>query len=235
MQQHRRLPGPITAYILMWAAEMLTAYVHYVDLCINEVTRLASSNTPLLATSESAGHVGGNVPGFERLECLWRCLHAVKSWLDVFYTVSPAAYVGFPFFYWFQLVRCVVILKHLSTFEDPAWHCQAVHNTVDMLRLLEWMAEKAELASKEAGEQSDGDLFQQVSKMLRLSQAWVNAKRKAAAQAAEGPSSNHSDGPTLATADDDMADSNQTFWMNAFEAGDQSWFEGFLGWSPGTL
>lgn len=202
---------------------------------MNEITGLATSSTPVLATSESAGHVSGDMPGFGRLESLWRCLYAVKSWLDVFYTLTPAAYVGLPFFCWFELVLCLVILKHLSTFEDPAWNCQTVHDTVDMLHILDWMAEKAELASKEAGEQSEDDLFQQVSRMLRISQAWVNAKRKAATQATEGPSSNHIDGPTSATAGDVMVDSSPAAWMSAFEAGDNSWSEEFLGWSPGTL
>ncbi len=213
---------------------MLTAHAHYVDLCINEMTRLASSDAPLLTTLESTGNVYGDVLGFERIESLWRCLHAAKSWLDAFYTISPSAYVGFPFFYWFQLVRCVVILKHLSTFEDPAWDRHAVYKTVDMLRLLEWMADKAELASQEAGEQSDDDLFQRVSKMLRLSKGWIDAKRKAASQAEE-PISVHNDTAGLATADGHMADPNQMPWLHAFESGDETWLETYFGWSPGTL
>ena len=202
---------------------------------MNEVTGLATSSIPVLATPESAGHMGGDMPGFGRLESLWRCLHAAKSLLDAFYTLPAATYVGLPFFYWFQLVRCVVILKHLSTFEDPAWNCQAVHDAVDMLHLLDWMAEKAELASKEAGEQSEDDLFQQLLKMLRISRAWVNAKRQAATQMTAESSSNHFERSTVAAPDDGIADSSLAPWMSAFEAGDNSWFEDFMGWSPGTL
>lgn len=211
---------------------MLTAYAHYVELCINEVTRLASSQDPLLPTPGSFDGPGSSMTGFEHIECLWRSLYAVKSWLDVFYTISPAAYMGFPFFIWFQLVRCIVILKHLSTFDDPAWDCQAVRNTVDMLKLLEWMAEKAELASQEAGERSDNDLFRRVSKMLRLSQRWVIAKQRAAAQEPEGFTSLYSDRPTLAPAEDDMMDLTEMAWMDALKSGDGTWLEEVLGWSP---
>ena len=199
--------------------------MHYVDLCINEVTRVASSDAPLLIIPES-GSVDDNVASFERLDCLWRCLHAVKSWLDVFFTISPTAYVGFPFFYWFQLVRCIIILKHLSTFNDPAWDPQVVKNTVDIQQVLEWMAEKAELASKESGEQSDDNLFQQVSIMLRKSQEWINARQKRP----EGATSNNGD--VSFTRNDDMTDLNQMPWMDAFESRDDSWFEGYFGWSP---
>ncbi|PYH97320.1 hypothetical protein BO71DRAFT_396305 [Aspergillus ellipticus CBS 707.79] len=216
-------------------ADMLTAYSHYVELCINEVTRLASSEDPLLPNPGTGDGSSGSMAGFEHLECLWRSLYAVKSWLDVFYTIPPAAYVGFPFFFWFQFVRCLVILKHLSTFDDPAWDLQAVRNTVDMHALLDWMAEKAELASQEAGERSDDDLFRRVGRMLRMSQRWVIAKQRAATQAAEGSTSLYSDGPDLAPAEEDMLDMTDMAWMDALESGDGTWLEEVLGWSPTVL
>jgi hypothetical protein len=213
---------------------MLTAHAHYVELCINEVTRLASSEAPLLPKSASGGGPSGSMAGFEHIECLWRSLYAVKSWMDAFYTIPPTAYVGFPFFFWFQLVRCVVILKHLSTFDDPAWDCEAVRNTVDMHIIMDWMAEKAELASQVAGEQSDDDLFRRVANMLRLSQRWVIAKQRAASQTTEeGSSSFYSDGgPGFAPVGDDMMSLDEIAWMNAIESGDGTWLEEVLGWSP---
>jgi hypothetical protein len=215
---------------------MLTAHAHYVELCINEATRLASSEDPLpTMTRPGPGAGSGSTAGFEHLECLWRSLYTVKSWLDVFRTIPPGAYVGFPFFFWFQLVRCIVILKHLSTFDDPAWDAQAVRDTVDMLTLLDWMAEKAELASREAGERSDDDLFRRVGKMLRLSQNWVVAKQTAAAQVAERSTSLYSDGPGLEPAAEDIMDLTGLEWMNALESGDGSWLEEALGWSPMAL
>lgn len=144
-------------------------------------------------------------------------------------------YIGFPFFFWFQLVRCIIILKHLSTFEDPAWDCQAVQNTVDMLWLLDWMAEKVELASVEAGEQSDDDLLRQMAKMLRLSQGWIRMRRQATNQAAEGHTTVHGDGLSLATADENMTDPNQMAWINGLQSGDELWFEDFFGWSSETV
>ncbi|PYI11735.1 hypothetical protein BO78DRAFT_413544 [Aspergillus sclerotiicarbonarius CBS 121057] len=207
--------------------DMLTAHAHYVELCMTEVTRAACSQDPLPMPET------GSTTGFEPLESLWRALYAAKSWLDVFYTIPPAAYVGFPFFFWFQLVRCVVILKHLSTFDDPAWDRQAVRNTVGMLTLLEWMAEKAELASQEAGERSDDDLFRRVGRMLRLSQRWVIAKQRAATQAA-GSIPPYDEEP-LATAGDDILNAPEMAWMDALESGDGTWFEEVLGWSPTAL
>ncbi|PWY94619.1 hypothetical protein BO94DRAFT_509208 [Aspergillus sclerotioniger CBS 115572] len=207
--------------------DMLTAHAHYVELCINETTRLACSEDPIHISGS------GSTTGLEPLECLWRSLYAVKSWLDVFYTIPPATYVGFPFFFWFQLVRCIVILKHLSTFDDPMWDRQAVRNTIDMSTLLEWMTEKAELASQEAGERSEDDMFRRVSRLLRLSQRWVIERQRAATQA-KGYTTLYCDEP-LATAADEMADATDMAWMNALESGDGTWLEEVLGWSPIVL
>ncbi|RMJ24382.1 hypothetical protein PHISP_04751 [Aspergillus sp. HF37] len=217
--------------------DMLIGHAHYVELCISEATRLASSEDPLppISRPDAGAGASGSTAGFEHIESLWRSLYAVKSWLDVFHAIPPSAYVGFPFFFWFQLVRCIVILKHLSTFDYPAWDTQAARDSVDMLTLLAWMAEKAELASREAGERADDDLFRRVGKMLRLSQNWVVAKQKAAAQAEEASNSLYTGGPDLGPAGEDMMDLPELEWMNALGSGDGSWLEEVLGWSPMTL
>ena len=189
--------------------------------------RLATSQEPLLAPPDPTDSQGGHAPEFERISCLWRCVHAAKAWLDVFYVIPPAVYVGFPWFCWFQLIRCLIILKHLSTFDDPAWDPNIVYSTVDMLSICDKIADKAEDASRDSGEQGPDDLFRQVASVLRRCQAWVHARQRAAAQAAEGP--------VLAGANDFMAEVDQMPWMEALESGNESWFEDFLGWSPGTL
>ena len=50
-------------------------------------------------------------------------------------------------------------LKNFSILEDPAVDRQAVQNTVDLMHVLDWIIQKLELASVEAGESSDNDLF----------------------------------------------------------------------------
>ncbi|KAI1267993.1 hypothetical protein F5Y18DRAFT_377094 [Xylariaceae sp. FL1019] len=207
--------------------EILLVYAHYVDLCISEATRLASSEAPLLATGQPPGAMGGELSGFEKIECLWRSVHAINSWLDAFKTVAPATYVGMPFFYWFQFVRCVILAKHLMTFRDPAWDPQTVYNTFDLIGVLGWLATKMELASKEAGEQSDDDLFRRLGRMLRNSLAWIDAKRNTADGETAGSACVFtSSNENIATGSIDSA------WMEGVQLGDDAWFEEYLGWSP---
>ena len=155
-------------------ADILIAHVHYIDLCINETAHTANSDAPLLLTLAASN--SSSTPGFERLECLWRSVNAVKSWLDIFFTLSPSACAGFSFIFWAQQSRCLVILYRLSTLADPAWDRQAVRDTVNLLFVLDRIADKLEQTSSEAGERSNDDLFMQISRMTRMFRAQASAK-----------------------------------------------------------
>lgn len=137
---------------------------------------------------------------------------------------------------WFQLVRCIVLLKHLSTFEDPAWDRDAVRQEVDMLALLEWMGEKAEMASLEAGEGSDDDLFRRVGRMLRLAREWVVKKMRGEVGGdglvSEENSAGSNEGSSGTMGIDMDMDMTDMAWMHALESGDGGWLEEVLGWSP---
>ena len=98
--------------------EFIIAQIHYVELSINEAAHTANSDAPLLTATGIDGT--GHVSDFERIECLWRSVSAIKSWLDIFLSLPPSEFRGFSFLFWAQMARCVVILYRLSTLEDPA-------------------------------------------------------------------------------------------------------------------
>ncbi|RAH56054.1 C6 transcription factor [Aspergillus piperis CBS 112811] len=225
--------------------DLLHLQTHYTSLLLHETPRLTSSSTPLLSSTTSPSP----------LTTLIHSLQAIKSWLSTFQTLPAQTITGFPFFMWFQLVRCIVLLKHLSTFEDPAWDRDIVRQEVDMLNLLEWMGEKAEMASVEAGEMSDDDLFRRVGRMLRLAREWV--VRKVRGEADVGISGDGStEGNRVMSGDEDRSggsgvgsssggggdgssgmtgmdlDMTDMAWMHALESGDGGWLEEVLGWSP---
>ncbi|BCS11645.1 C6 transcription factor [Aspergillus luchuensis] len=223
--------------------DLLHLQTHYTSLLLHETPRLTSSSTPLLSPTTAPSP----------LTTLIHSLQAIKSWLSTFQILPAQTITGFPFFMWFQLVRCIVLLKHLSTFEDPAWDRDIVRQEVDMLDLLVWMGEKAEMASIEAGEMSDDDLFRRVGRMLRLAREWVVRKVRGEADvgisgdestdgnrvmsgdedrsegSGEGSSGGGGDGSGMTGMDLDMTD---MAWMHALESGDGGWLEEVLGWSP---
>ncbi|XRM45614.1 hypothetical protein ABZX51_008695 [Aspergillus tubingensis] len=230
---------------------LLHLQTHYTSLLLHETPRLTSSSTPLLSPTTTTITTD---PIPHPLTTLIHSLQAIKSWLSTFQTLPAQTITGFPFFMWFQLVRCIVLLKHLSTFDDPAWDRDAVRQEVDMLELLEWMGEKAEMASIEAGETSEDDLFRRVGRMLRLAREWVVRKVRGEVDGSwsgggstngdgvgsgdgdgsggsgEGSSSGSGgDSSGIMGMDPDMTD---MAWMHALESGDGGWLEEVLGWSP---
>ncbi|PYH72858.1 fungal specific transcription factor domain-containing protein, partial [Aspergillus vadensis CBS 113365] len=229
--------------------DLLLLQTHYTSLLLHETPRLTSSSTPLLSPTTT---ITTTTTAPSPITTLIHSLQAIKSWLSTFQTLPAPTITGFPFFMWFQLVRCIVLLKHLSTFEDPAWDRDAVRQEVDMLELLEWMGEKAEMASVEAGEISDDDLFRRVGRMLRLAREWVVRKVRGEVDgwvpgdgstngdgavsglsggSTEGSSGGGGGGDSSGVMGMDM-DMTDMAWMHALESGDGGWLEEVLGWSP---
>lgn len=120
----------------------MLAHLYSTELTINEI---ALSNAPIISNNSD----------FQRLESLYACLNSIKSWFDVFFTIPPAAYIGFPFSVCSQLVHCLVALYRLSTLDDPAWDNDIVRNTANLLLILDQVANNIRQVTELAGLDSD--------------------------------------------------------------------------------
>ncbi|KAH8700254.1 hypothetical protein BGW36DRAFT_405529 [Talaromyces proteolyticus] len=162
--------------------EIIIMYLHYAELSIYETVHTV--NPDILSTSGSDFIPVGSAPtlGFERLECHWRSLGAIKSWLDVFFTLPPSVCVGFSFPFWAQMVRCLVVLYRLSICLDSARDQPTVRQTVDLLAVLDRIADKIRRTAVEAGEKSPNELFSQIVRIMKRFQAWAAARLEPAPQ-----------------------------------------------------
>ena len=199
--------------------------MHYIELCINEASHTANSGDPILPTPAAGNSIC--TPSFERLECLWASVNAIKLWLDAFFTLPPSACLGFSFIFWAQLSRCLVTLYRLSTSADPSWDCQAVRNTVDLLVALDRIADRLEMINNEAGEGSNDGLFVQIFKMGRLFRAWAAVKMASEGEG-EGEAAWPYGGCTSTGAGDNMADLNPLM-MQSLDFGNDMWLQEVLG------
>ncbi|PCG90497.1 Hypothetical protein PENO1_055370 [Penicillium occitanis (nom. inval.)] len=157
--------------------DILISYSQYVELYIDQASRTLTPD--VLQPNTSGGQINDAstlLPGYERIDSLWKSVESIKVWLEAFYRIPPSDCIGLPFHFWSQVIRCTAILKHLSTLDDPGWDCQAVRKTVNIVSVLQWIPEKLDMTSKEAGLQSDDDLFKLLSKLLTRSREWVAAR-----------------------------------------------------------
>ncbi|KAI1306632.1 hypothetical protein F5Y03DRAFT_136079 [Xylaria venustula] len=215
----------------IYQKDILNIYVQYVELYINQLAYSVSFESPLLDISRQ-GTGGGLLPGFQRLECLWRSVECIKLWLDNFYKVSPSELVGFPFHFWAQMIQCITILKYLSVLADPNWDCQAVRNTVDLISTMDGITQQLDIASKEPDLQHDDSLFQLISRLLCRCRAWADAwwnytppiqnTNEDSYQIAEPSSAGHRQ---------IVPDLDQMVWMQSMDLDDDGWIESILGGS----
>jgi len=111
-------------------SETLLLYLHSTELTIYEI---ALSRTPLLLTTS---------PAFPRLDSLYACLHATKSWFDLFLSIPAGAYIGFSTAILMQMAHCVIMPYRLSTFDDAEWDHTLVRETLDFSSVLDALVQR---------------------------------------------------------------------------------------------
>ncbi|KAI1145568.1 hypothetical protein F4825DRAFT_443547 [Nemania diffusa] len=208
--------------------DTLIIYGQYVELYINQLAYSISFDSPLLDVSGlSTGD--GLLPGFERLECLWRSVECIKFWLDSFYKISPAELVSLPFHFWSQMIQCITILKYLSTLADPAWDCQAVRNTVDLIATMDCITQKLDIASKEPGLQCDDSLFQLLSRLLCKCRAWADAWWSFTPQISDPEATSFQTTETGSAGHSHFVpDLDQMVWMQSIDLENDQWLDSVL-------
>lgn len=91
-----------------------------------------------------------------RLECLFECHKATKSWMDVFLGISPAEYVGFSSSTYMNMGRCLISTYRLATCEHPEWDWEVLNEHFDVSLVLAKAANNFAQVKQAADLTSDG-------------------------------------------------------------------------------
>lgn len=73
----------------------------------------------------------------QRIDAMYSCLRAVRSWHDLFFAVPIMEFPGLPFTHFVHLSQSQVALYRLTTSEEPAWDKEMLRNTADLLEFLD--------------------------------------------------------------------------------------------------
>lgn len=107
-----------------------------------------------------------------RLECLFACLNATKSWVNMFLSVPPAEFVGFSTAIYSHMASCFVGIYRLSTFEHPEWDRDLFRENLDVLFILEEAEKKFAkvkvAAGLDLGGSEDIDFFNTMASKMRF-------------------------------------------------------------------
>ena len=156
---HRTLTGTCTDVLLL--------YLYSTELKVHEI---ALSRAPMVCDS----------PKFERLDLLYACLHATKSWLDLFLSLPSASYVGFSIQMFTQMAHCIISLFRLLTFDDPSWDRGLAQDTANLSQILgqiiEIVSQVKVVAGLDHGTSEDNDIFSVLARTIRSIKIWWDAK-----------------------------------------------------------
>jgi hypothetical protein len=119
-----------------------------------------------------------------RVECLWLCLNATKSWSDVFLSITPPEYVGFSALIYCAMPRCFVTMHRLATFEHAEWDQAILREHQDVSYFLEQsvknFASVKEAAGLDIGGSEDVDSFTSMAARIRvIKMSWDSANAPA--------------------------------------------------------
>lgn len=119
----------------------------------------------------------GEQGGFQRLESLYTCLNAIRSWFDIFFSIPAAEYIAFPLTIWSQFTRALLTAYLLTSLEDPGWNKDQVRNTVDLIQVAEQLSfnagQAAALSSMNTSD-TDEDFYTMLAKKLKmLAEGWT--------------------------------------------------------------
>lgn len=99
-----------------------------------------------------------------------RALGSINSWFDIFFTITPAAYIEFPFSVFSQLIRCLITIYRLTTLDGPSWEKNGVLKTVDPLliihRVINNLEQVAILAGLDNSDSPERDAFSRAAQMF---------------------------------------------------------------------
>ncbi|KAK0334953.1 hypothetical protein LTR91_003741 [Friedmanniomyces endolithicus] len=126
-------------------------HAYAAQLSINEV---ALSGDP--AVKDKVG-TSPTPPNLSRLKHLHASLHAIKSWLEVFFSLPLASFIGLPTCHIFQFRHCMGMLFVLSTLEDASWSAADVRADLDILAVVDRVSERFRRIAREGGIDAHGE------------------------------------------------------------------------------
>jgi hypothetical protein len=98
----------------------------------------------------------------QRVDDLWSCFTATKSWVETFFSRESFPISSFPqisMTLYTQLAHCLIVLCRLSTFESPnvPWDCKRVRRELDLGYLLKLWCDSWDAVPEAAGLILDSD------------------------------------------------------------------------------
>lgn len=111
-----------------------------------------------------------------RIESMHACVRSIRSWYDLFFSLTAADFPGLPFSFFIEMSHTQMALYRITTCDDPTWDKTMIRNTADILTILDRTADKLLLMAQTfpfKSEEAEETMYVKGAKMMRnLRQQW---------------------------------------------------------------
>lgn len=124
-----------------------------------EVVQLATFHAIIVIHEHSLDSCPASTPVLERIDSLWACLSATKSWFTLFFRLDIIPLFQYPQLampVFNQLAHCLIVLFRLSTFESPHWERKRVRQELNLGETVKLMASRWEEVASAASLKETG-------------------------------------------------------------------------------
>ncbi|MCJ1431004.1 hypothetical protein MMC27_000354 [Xylographa pallens] len=115
-----------------------------------------------------------------RLEIIYACLTALKSFFEAYVAIPNHAYYNLPLFEWIQFAYAIIVLSKLTFLQEDFWDATFSQQTLDLFDILDQAAARFEEAEKTVTVDTlpieENGLFSRWARKIRWVKAWYETK-----------------------------------------------------------
>jgi hypothetical protein len=117
-----------------------------------------------------------------RLDGMWRCMEAAKSFMDLYMEVPTTDYLTIPFGVFSQFAYTFVVIVRALSLEIDGWDVAFLHEFINLSGIIENASRRYEAVSQASlgGLSLKNEAFANWGIKLRIAKAFLDAKRKSA-------------------------------------------------------
>ncbi|MCJ1393791.1 hypothetical protein MMC18_006667 [Xylographa bjoerkii] len=131
-----------------------------------------------------------NTHALGRLEIIWACLTALRSFFEAYIAIPTQNYYNLPFSEWVQFAYAIIVLSKLTFLQEDFWDAPFTQQTLDLFEILDQAAARFEEAEKTVTVDGmpieENGLFSRWARKIRWVKAWYETKLPPGARQMEG-------------------------------------------------
>ena len=172
--------APMQMYVKAFEADLLK--IRQNDPCKTEniFLKLQYSSAAILVWELSLNEMLENKtqPLRNHLDDLYRCLEAIRGFLDVYFSIPTAAYLTIPFSVFGQFAHTFIVLTKLASLEVEGWDMKSLHESMNFSAVIDDAASRFEAATKSSPDGLDvqNDAFHKWATRVRWMKNIYEAK-----------------------------------------------------------